>query len=1422
MKKIATIFSLLTLVLTNANAQIILSNDTTLCGTFGYDLQAVSSTSTSITSDDTHGSAIPIGFTFNFYGVAYTQLVVSGNGYVTFDLSQANQYSPWAINAAIPNPGNVPQNAIMAPWQDIDPGPPAGGSITYGTIGTAPNRMLLVTWCAVPMFSCTSDLHTSQIILYEGSNKIEMFIKNKPLCATWNSGAAIQGLVNANSTNFDIVNDPNIAGNPARNLPLQWTATNEAWEFIPNGSIGYTINQITYLPIVAGVANWYSDPLLTNFITSGPSLPISNTVFNNTTGVYTYYSQITGSCLSGTGVDSVTVTYDASCCDFAGDDDIIDLCDTDPPLDLFTILNNSPSLGGVWEDQSGNSISNFFDPANDPSGTYNYIIVANGSCIADTGFVNININNISTLLVSPESMCSGINPVTLTPNLIGGIFSGANVPSPNTFNPIVAGNNTITYTSGGCSTPVNLTVLQSPAILTQNITQPICPGDSTGTAVINVNGIAPPYIFDWYGENNLELPQGTFNFTITDTNLCSFDGSVTIYDPADITPVITPYNVSCYGANDGSIGITINNPSTPPGTVSTLVYCASSPSTNPNFANAASSSIIANVILNGDNNNINNPTPAVQDLYEDYTTTQYADITEGQSYIINITLDGIGSPANQNYSGAKVYIDYNINGDFTDAGEEVGIIPYTTPSTVGNSVPINFTVPVTGVYGPTRMRIVSQYNISGNTSSIGPCDEADAGGLFGTPWHGASEDYSIVLNTPTINSTIVWTHNLSISDSITALAPGTYTSIITSNGCPFEDSVQITEPEELFFNANIIPIVCHNTTGQISISPSGGNGGPYNVIWGTVDSSAVSAGIDTITIEDLSTITPYNLNACRVDTPIVMIQPDSFSVAFTTSSDEICLNDPVTLNFDFNQGGIPPFTINYTENGIVQSFGPINNNGPMSIPVAPVVGNNVYIISNIIDNDGCVNQNIINPDSIDVNPLPNINISIDPNPICIGDSSTLSFFAIAGTSPWLINYTIDGTPYTTTIPLIGSTDTIVKPNLTTNYTLTYVVDSAGCELNLIDQQTLIVNENPQVNFTSPTQTCIGDLISLDFEFTAGVSPWSVNYSIDGIPTVVSFNNTLSSISISPNTQTIYIVDSITDNNNCVTKINDTSTISTSPKPEVYFSGGGPICPNDSAEILFEITSGTPPYELIYANGINLNLQSNIISNYSLFTSQNGVYSIDNVTDSLGCQATSITGSAYVSINPFPEADITAYPQPANISDPEITFIDLSTGHVSGVWDFDDGTTSLTNFNKLTHIYGDTGTFNVLLSIVSDSGCTDTAWQKVIISPSFIIYIPNAFTPNNDLNNDYFLPIVDGVSEYEFNIYTRSGQTVFTTNDFSNNYLSCITDNNCSAAWDGKINNGTEYATKGVYVYSLVLTDINGKIRTYEGTVMLIR
>lgn len=295
MKKIIFLFSVFCLSIHPLNAQIILSNDTTVCSLQVINVNAIGSGVSSLQSDDFHDTIRDIGFTFNFYGQAYTQLVISGNGYITFDLTQANQYSPYSINTPIPNPGSMPENAIMAPWHDINTG--AGGGVYYGTTGIAPNRVFIVTWCAVPMFSCISDLLTTQVVLYEGTDKIEMFLQDKPLCIAWNGGAAVQGLVDATSTNFDIVDDPVLL--LPRNWPLTWTATNEGWEFIPMGATSYVINTIPFLPIIAGPVTWTDS--VGNILGVGNSINVTPVVTS------TYFATILSPC-SGTVTDSITIT----------------------------------------------------------------------------------------------------------------------------------------------------------------------------------------------------------------------------------------------------------------------------------------------------------------------------------------------------------------------------------------------------------------------------------------------------------------------------------------------------------------------------------------------------------------------------------------------------------------------------------------------------------------------------------------------------------------------------------------------------------------------------------------------------------------------------------------------------------------------------------------------------------------------------------------------------------------------------------------------------------------------------------------------------------------------------------------------------------------------------------------------------------
>ena len=110
--------------------------------------------------------------------------------YSTHDGAISNpEDSPWTISQAAPNNIDAPMNAVMLTWQDLNPN--IGGTIRTHTFGTAPNRVFVVTYQNITMFSCTNTFFTAQAMFYETSNNIEFHIGEKPMCPGWNSGAAI-------------------------------------------------------------------------------------------------------------------------------------------------------------------------------------------------------------------------------------------------------------------------------------------------------------------------------------------------------------------------------------------------------------------------------------------------------------------------------------------------------------------------------------------------------------------------------------------------------------------------------------------------------------------------------------------------------------------------------------------------------------------------------------------------------------------------------------------------------------------------------------------------------------------------------------------------------------------------------------------------------------------------------------------------------------------------------------------------------------------------------------------------------------------------------------------------------------------------------------------------------------------------------
>ena len=100
--------------------------------------------------------------------------------------------------------------------------------------------------------------------------------------------------------------------------------------------------------------------------------------------------------------------------------------------------------------------------------------------------------------------------------------------------------------------------------------------------------------------------------------------------------------------------------------------------------------------------------------------------------------------------------------------------------------------------------------------------------------------------------------------------------------------------------------------------------------------------------------------------------------------------------------------------------------------------------------------------------------------------------------------------------------------------------------------------------------------------------------------------------------------------------------------------------------------------------------------------------------------------------------------------------------------------------------------------------------KKCITQEAKVFVPNAFTPDNNKINDSFKPSLLFVSpeNYVFEIYDRWGMLIFRTTDIDK-------------AWEGKLESG-KYCPEGSYVYYIVYQDFYGNVNTISGTVSLLR
>lgn len=191
-------------------------------------------------TDDGYVGAFDIGFDFIFFGNTYSQFAIGPNGLISFDVPDIIGKS-YFYEISIPTAEPYFQKAILGPYQDLFARPikPHDQFIYYKTVGQTGDRKLIVGWCEAPMFGCSSETASYQIVLNESDNSIYNHLISKPYCNN-NLNLATQGL-NLHSTTAVVI--------PGRNQE-SWIAEQETWEFLPDGNDNYLVNNIDFEPEV--------------------------------------------------------------------------------------------------------------------------------------------------------------------------------------------------------------------------------------------------------------------------------------------------------------------------------------------------------------------------------------------------------------------------------------------------------------------------------------------------------------------------------------------------------------------------------------------------------------------------------------------------------------------------------------------------------------------------------------------------------------------------------------------------------------------------------------------------------------------------------------------------------------------------------------------------------------------------------------------------------------------------------------------------------------------------------------------------------------------------------------------------------------------------------------------------------------------
>ena len=433
---------------------------------------------------------VAMPFTFTLYGVNYSSVNISANGYINFATGfSSGAYSPVTLPSSS---GSVPKSMIALFWHDMIV---SSGSITYGTMGSAPNRSFIINYNAIPDAS-GSTTNTGQIVLHETTNNVELMVANT------SSSTKTCGIQNSTGTSAVVATGENNATYAIT------SAAPQGWRF-STPSYNYAWSPSTALSSIA----------VYNPVSSGLSA----------TQVYTVVTNDLYSACSGK-TSNVSVTVNAVPSIASVTPSTTTLCTGGAvTLSAGTLSGGSGSfVSYVWTGSDGysNTVSSVGTTTVSVSPTVaaTYSVIANYSgsgCTSSVPAVSATVTpyaqpSISSITPSTSSLCLG-GTITLSAATAGGVggatytWSGADistVTSATSTSPVITPTLTSThsyslslhYSGVGCnnassSTAVTVNTVPSIAL---GATPSVCqPTTSSSISYGSVTGSPTTYNINW-------------------------------------------------------------------------------------------------------------------------------------------------------------------------------------------------------------------------------------------------------------------------------------------------------------------------------------------------------------------------------------------------------------------------------------------------------------------------------------------------------------------------------------------------------------------------------------------------------------------------------------------------------------------------------------------------------------------------------------------------------------------------------------------------------------------------------------------------------------------------------------------------------------------------------------------------------------